>query len=135
MLVSDLCERSQELRDGELWTEFATDVVGKGLYGMPYTNWDMLDRITFAYFIAKGPSRISLETIVHEQAQRDNLDDLIDALEYVRPTDFVHLLQIQEVFDFILKERSHSTIWVLAPSVSSRMVCMRTGLGTSDTRL
>jgi hypothetical protein len=134
MIVTDLCERYPDLKNGYFWTDFVTDVIGQGAYGIPYSDWDLLDRMTFAYFIVEGPNPVSLDNIVPGEEERDKFDDLMDGLVGAQPTDFVNLLQRQDISDFTRREGSPSAIWVLAPSMSNKMACMRTGSGRKSQR-
>ena len=86
-----------------LWVRMYEGVVSKA-YGLPYEEWDLIDRISFALFLSSGPSA-NLDELGLSRRQREPLQSLVLRLRKKTPSNMISFLKSESVMEFAKQEK------------------------------
>jgi hypothetical protein len=127
MLVADFTHR-MEAATQDIWLQLYGEIMAHNC-GTPYEEWDLLERLCFCWFMARGEDS-SLDDLKLINHQKMNSEDLVLGLRDRQPQDFVAFLQLSAVLDHVRLEyieSPDSTLLFLRNSVTEQMAILRTG--------
>jgi hypothetical protein len=130
ILVATFTQKFRHDSQKTLWWELQ-QAIEAGKYGRPYGNWDLLDRISFAWFMAVGPKTAGTLALGLDDSQARNLHTLIRAFRSVRVYDFVNLLEQPCIQSYAERDRS---ILLATPADEDQMIVMRTSRANGGNR-
>lgn len=111
--------------DISLWVELKEAVLNKK-YDLPYQDWTLLERISFAFLMSCGPpgDHIGLQMNLSQQRQMERL--VISFRGYTFGNIF-RLLGHSATMEFIKKESDKSLLHHIQKSAYEELIIMRTG--------
>jgi hypothetical protein len=128
MVVANVTQRSRNVSFEHIWFSICRPVCCEGaLYGLPYEDWDALDRITFAWLLSVGPVSVEIKTLPF--GREDAFESLVIEFSMAKPVDFVDLLSVDQVGTFLAKEGCGSILLYLGGPDEAKTVILRTGAG------
>jgi len=132
MLVANLSQRSEQIRLATLWWD-VYEATLNGNFAQPYQAWNLLDRMTFAWFLSVGKD-VTIGSLVLTGPQLASLSDLITDLRDSNKTDFLKLLLSPCVRAFAQSEdmTRKSIIVSTSNTYNEQLVIMRTTNSTSE---
>ncbi|KAN0089757.1 hypothetical protein V8E51_020017 [Hyaloscypha variabilis] len=131
LIVAGLVQQCPQMRE-TLWLLLYTQVLAHGL-GSPNSEWDLLDNLSFSWFLAVGDPA-SIEDIIDDPLRRSYFQRLVIRLRSNPSSNFISFLLHSAVTDFVTADDRNldipSTIIPISKSNGDQMVIMRTFDGT-----
>ena len=131
LVIADKTHRTKTSAP-EIWLKAYGQLMALN-YDNPYKEWGLLDRLldrlAFCWFMSRKGD-MSISSLQLSDDQMAVIEDLILAFRDRQPQDFIALLQLSAVREFVLsvlKQNVQSALVFLKNSPSEQMAIMRTG--------